>query len=528
MSIENQKQLLLDYVAERGWKVYDTYVDDGLTGTNFDRPDFQRMKQDIEDSKLDCVITKDLSRLGRNFVQTGYYTDEYFPERGVRYIAINDGIDTAQDDNDMAGFYHVMNEFYPKQVSKKIRQVKKSAMKQGKFIGGQAAYGYKKSPEDKYKLILDEIAAPIVRRIFQEFAAGDSARCIADRLTQEGITAPRIHQYNLAGKLSPQKLKNAWLSGSIYQMLRNPIYTGSMVQGKRQVVSFKTKRRRVVPSDDWVIVPNTHEPLIEQTVWDAVHKRVKTSVPKVRRLRSTGELSLFSGLLKCADCGANLAYTEKQLKKSVAKRYRCQGYLSKGKEVCSTHNVTEDMLVEIVLNDIQRYASLTEKERVRVASTLFEKRGQAEREASDQLSQKLQDAAKRLSSIDTVFKQLYEDRCAGVISDEIFRDMMSSYTAEKAELQKRHMDISAEIERARETELDIAAWLELVAHYENIVSLDRGAVLELLESVEVQETFSASGKRHLEIWINYRFIGKIPSNAKRDALHGVSHGLLAG
>ena len=521
MSIENQKQLLLDYVTERGWKVYDFYVDDGLTGTNFERPDFKRMKQDIEDGKIDCVITKDLSRLGRNFVQTGYYTDEYFPERGVRYIAINDNIDTANDDNDMAGFYHVMNEFYPKQVSKKIKQVKRSAMKQGKFIGGKAPYGYMKSPEDKHKLLIDAAAAPIVRRIFEEFGAGESARCIADRLTQERIDSPQFHHYKRTETYPPQGKKNAWLSGTIYQMLRNPVYIGNMAQGKRQVTSFKTKRRRVVPPEDWVIVPNTHEAIIEKVVWDVVLKRVKTSVPKARRLRSTGELSLFSGLLKCADCGANLAYTEQELKKSVAKRYRCQGYMSKGKGVCSSHNIREGMLVEIVLNDIRRYARLTKDERAQIATDLMQAQGQKEQDASDQLSRKLQEASSRLEAIDTLLKKLYEDRCAGVIAEDMFRDMMGSYTAEKTELQTQHKENSAELERSQEAEQDITAWLTLVSQYEDIDSLDRSTVQKLLESVEMQESFDADGKRHLEFWINYRFIGKISQKTERNALNGV-------
>jgi len=528
MSIENQKQLLLDYVAERGWKVYDVYVDDGLTGTNFERPDFKRMKQDIEDGKIDCVITKDLSRLGRNFVQTGYYTDEYFVERGVRYIAINDGIDTANDDNDMAGFYHVMNEFYPKQVSKKVKQVKRATAKQGKFIGTYAPYGYRKSPEDKHKLIIDEEAAPIVRRIFEEFAAGENARCIADRLTRERIDSPRFHYYKVSGKLPPPNIKNAWLSTTLYQILRSEAYIGNMAQGKRVNVSFKTKQRRVIPKEDWIVVPDTHDPLIEQDVWEAVQKRSNAGSLSTKRLSRTGKPSLFSSILKCARCGANLAYSEHQMKNGgTTGRYRCQSYQSKGKTVCTAHTIHDAMLAQVVLNDIKRYACLTEDERIHNASVLMDIKGGEEQESSKKLQRRLQEIDHRLGVIATTFKKLYEDRVSGMISDEMFSDMMSGYTSEKAALQEEREKVSGELEAYRDIEQDISTWLELVAQHEEISSLDRSTVLELIESVEVQETFDADKKRHLEIWINYRFIGRIPQKTERNALHGVPLGLIA-
>jgi len=528
MSIENQKQLLLDYVAERGWNVYDIYVDDGLTGTNFDRPDFIRMKQDIEDGKIDCVITKDLSRLGRNFVQTGYYTDEYFLERGVRFIAINDGMDTANDDNDMAGFYHVLNEFYPRQVSKKVKQVKKAATKQGKFIGSYAPYGYKKSPEDKHKLIIDTETAPIARRIFKEFADGETARCIADNLTREQIDSPRFHFYRASGKTPPHGLVNAWLSSTIYQMLRNQVYIGNMAQGKRVNISFKTKQRRVVPMEDWVIIPDTHEPLIDKEVWDAVQKRTNSGNLSTKRLSRTGKPSLFSSIIKCACCGANLAYTEKQMKDGGATgRYRCQSYLSKGKTVCTSHTIYDAMLAQIVLNDIRHYACLTDDERIKIATALHDSRSGGERESGEKLHRRLQEIDSRLETIAIAFKKLYEDRVSGIIPEEMFKDMISSYTSEKDRLQEEYEKNSGELETHSDVEQDISTWLELVAKYEEIISLDRSTILELIESVEVQETFDTDGQRHLEIWINYRFIGRVPFKTERNASHGVPHGLIA-
>ena len=203
----------------------------------FDRPGFKKMIDDALSGKINCIITKDLSRLGRKYVQAGYYTDEFFPENDIRYIAINDSIDTISDDNDMTAFHHVLNEIYPKQVSKKVRQVKKKNAEQGKFMGSQAPYGYKKSPEDKHILIVDDEAALIIKRLFNEFAAGESARQIAERLNTEKIDSPRFYHYSKMGRINPlTSEKNVWGSSTVLQLLRNQVYIGNMVQGKRKTV----------------------------------------------------------------------------------------------------------------------------------------------------------------------------------------------------------------------------------------------------------------------------------------------------
>lgn len=263
MSIANQRQMLIDFVTEKGWNLRDCYIDDGYTGTNFERPNFKRMICDAEAGKIDCIVTKDLSHLGRNYVQSGYYTDEYFIERGIRFIAINDNIDTDQENNDIAAFHHVLNEFYPKQVSKKVRQVKRASAQQGKFMGSQSPYGYQKSPEDKHVLIVDEEAAQVIRRLFYEFANGDSARMIAERLNTEKVDSPCFYHYAKIERVNPlSEQKNVWGSATVLQLLRNQVYIGNMVQGKRQVVSFKTKKVRQVDPENWIVVENTQVPYL--------------------------------------------------------------------------------------------------------------------------------------------------------------------------------------------------------------------------------------------------------------------------
>ena len=264
MSIVNQKQMLTAFIEERGWTLEETYIDDGYSGTTFDRPDFQRMISDIQSGKINMVVTKDLSRLGRNYVMTGQYTDFIFPQYGVRYIAVNDSVDTLNDDNDIAPFKNILNEMYAKDTSKKISSARRVSAKQGKFMGSKAPFGYIKSPEDK-----------IVKRIFNLFASGESARHIATIMDEEGVLSPRALYYESIGKTNPNTQESdTWCSAGVMQLMRNPVYIGNMVQGKRKVISFKTKQREVTPKDEWIIVENTHEALVDMETWEKVQERI--------------------------------------------------------------------------------------------------------------------------------------------------------------------------------------------------------------------------------------------------------------
>lgn len=238
MSIVTQKQMLTDYVKERGWDLTEIYIDDGYSGTTFDRPAFQRMLKDIEHGYIDCVITKDLSRLGRNYAKTGYYTEEYFLEHGVRYIAVNDNVDTMKDDNDIAPFKNILNEMYAKDISRKIRSARAVSARQGKFLGSKPPFGYTRCPTDKHKLIIDEKPAQIISRMFDMFASGDSGRHISDVFNNEGILSPRAYYYQQIGRENPLNESMTWNSNTVMQLLRNPVYIGNMVQGKRRVTSM--------------------------------------------------------------------------------------------------------------------------------------------------------------------------------------------------------------------------------------------------------------------------------------------------
>ena len=516
MSIANQRQVLVDYVTEKGWTLRDCYIDDGYSGTNFDRSDFKRMIHDAEIGKIDCIITKDLSRLGRNYVEAGYYTEEYFIEHDIRFIAINDGIDTMHDNNDIAAFHHVLNEFYPKQVSKKVKQVKKKSAEQGKFMGSQAPYGYMKSPEDKHVLIVDEEAAVIVKRLFNEFANGDSARMIADKLNSEGINTPRFYHYEKMGRTNPlTEEKNVWGSATITQLLKNQVYIGNMVQGKRQVVSFKTKKMRTVLPENWIVVENTHTPLIEKSLWERVQKRLSNPNKKIRRTK-INTVGLFSGLVKCSDCGMPLAYMRRQLKEREKGVYRCSRYNNNGITACTSHYIDEEYISAFVLNDIRTYAHLATAQREELAEKLYKALKKSNSSEIGNIKSKIKTTENRLFEINDRIKNLYEDKCLGKIPEDIAINLMRDFTVEKADLEKSLPELKNKLVNMNETVGSINEWLDMISAYENITELDRETVCGLVESITVFEKDRSTTPVTQEIKIEYRFIKNLLQNEKED------------
>lgn len=516
MSIANQRQVLVDYVTEKGWTLRDCYIDDGYSGTNFDRPDFKRMIHDAEIGKIDCIITKDLSRLGRNYVEAGYYTEEYFIEHDIRFIAINDGIDTMHDNNDIAAFHHVLNEFYPKQVSKKVKQVKKKSAEQGKFMGSQAPYGYMKSPEDKHVLIIDEEAAVIVKRLFNEFANGDSARMIADKLNAEGINTPRFYHYEKMGRTNPlTEEKNVWGSATITQLLKNQVYIGNMVQGKRQVVSFKTKKMRTVPPENWIVVENTHTPLIEKSLWERVQKRLSNPNKKIIRTK-IDTVGLFSGLVKCLDCGMPLAYMRRQLKEREKGVYRCSRYNNNGITACTSHYIDEEYISAFVLNDIRTYAHLATAQREELAEKLYKALKKSNSSEIGNIKSKIKTTENRLFEINDRIKNLYEDKCLGKIPEDIAINLMRDFTVEKADLEKSLPELKNKLVNMNETVSSINEWLDMISAYENITELDRETVCGLVESITVFEKDRSTTPVTQKIKIEYRFIKNLLQNEKED------------
>jgi len=509
MSIANQRQMLLSYIQERGWNLQDIYVDDGYSGTTFERPNWKRLVLDIEAGKINLVITKDLSRLGRNYVMTGQYTDFFFPQHGVRYIAVNDGYDTMNTDNDIAPFKNVLNEMYAGDISKKVRSARRSSALQGKFMGSLPPFGYMKSPTNKHQLIPDEESAPIMRRIFKLFSQGDSARHIAGILNSENIPSPAVYYYSKQGKKHPNpKVSNTWGSATIMQLLKNEVYIGNMVQGKRKVSSFKTGLREFTSPDDWIVVENTHEPLIDREVWNAVQMRLKIERRR-NKVSHTGEVSLFSGIAKCADCGSAMNFNRKQQRGKEYMLYKCGRYANHGKSACSIHSISFEVLEETVLRDIQNNAILAAGNQKKLIRRL-EKYGNREQEEKRlSLEKKLCGAHNRLSELDNLIRKLFEERYAGNVPDSIFKRLMSDYEKEQQNLQINVADFQSSLTLLESSACDVERWVDSISQYTQIETLTRSIVTELIDHINVYESYEINGEKHQDIEVNYKFVGSI-------------------
>ena len=507
MSIANQRQILSDYVTEKGWILVDEYVDDGYSGTNFDRPDFKRMIRDIEIGKIDCVITKDLSRLGRNYSMTGYYTDEYFPEQNCRYIAINDGVDTMGANNDFAAFHNVINEYYPRDMSKKVRQVKRTNAEKGLFMGSRAPYGYKKSPEDKHKLIIDEDAAPIVQRIFKEFVNGKNGRMIAETLNYEGILCPRAYYYQRVERENPRKDEvMSWNSSTILQIIQRQVYIGRLIQGQRQVVSFKSKKRRLTNPDEWIIVENTHEPLISLDVWEAAQE-IRKGRYYPRTKRDDHELSIFVGLVKCPDCGATMPASLRGRPQKLT--YRCGTYTNHGKSACSSHNIREEILEEIVLKDIRRYARLANQDKELMIKSISKMLAKDSESEGSRMLDELKRAEAKIEEINFAVKNLYKEKISGKMPETFFYNLLHDYEAELKQHEEIAEKLRERINKQQVEESEIARWTDKISECLELKSIDRFLARELIDSIYVSAYYKVNGETMQDVTINYKFVGNL-------------------
>ena len=501
-SIISQRCMLEKYVKDNGWMVFDCYIDDGYSGTNFNRPDFQRMIDDIEAEKINLVIVKDLSRLGRNYLMTGQYTEVYFPNRGVRFIALNDGIDTVNSDNDIAPFKNILNEMYAKDISKKVRSAVRTKKQNGEFLSNRAPYGYKKDPANKNKLIVEETGAVIVKRIYDMCQGGMGTNTIAKILNSEGILSPRNHHEVICpGYYKTPQRKYEWTPETIHGILRSRIYKGDMVQGIYECAQFKRTPYKRKAKEDWIITPNTHEPIIDSETWVYVQKCFDSR----KRVMRSNELQLFAGFIKCADCGYALAYA----RRFGTEYYSCGLYRRRGIEHCTQHYINKDLLIQIVLDDIRRNAKLAVEDEENVARQLMESYGNEGEQHRKELQNELKTAEKRYAELDKILKQLYEDSVIGKITDKRFRKLSGEYETEQTEIEAKISEMQSKLDRLGQNKCDFTAWMELIKNYTEIRELDRIVLGELVEKITVGNTEIIDGKKHLEITIYYKFVGAI-------------------
>lgn len=499
-SIVSQKSMLEQYVRNNGWAVYDCYIDDGYSGTNYNRPDFQRMIEDIEADKVNMVVVKDLSRLGRNYIQTGQYTDIFFPDRGVRFVALNDGIDTKNTDNDIAPFKNILNQMYSTDLSKKVRSAVRTKKQKGEYLSNYAPYGYQKDPLDKTHLIAEEAGAAVVRRIYDLCASGHGTPYIAKILNREGIPSPRNHR----AKLDPSYKGNGqyeWIPETLHGILRSRIYKGDMVQGVYECARFKRTPSKRKPSDEWIITPDTHEAIISDDLWHYVQKCLDTR----KRVQRNGEPQLFNGFIKCADCGYALAFA----RRFGTEYYSCGLYRRKGLEHCTQHYIKKQVLADAVLDDIRRYAQMALEDIDALAAKLAAQNGDREERELQALSGEREAAEARFTELDRIMDQLYEDKVAGSLSDGRFRKLAGKYETEQLALEKRIGELKSDVERLNASRQDASAWLDIIRDYADIRELDRTVLGELVEKITVGEAQIIDGVKQMEITIYYRFVGAV-------------------
>ena len=504
-SIITQRKMLRSYAAEHGYVVFDEYVDDGWSGTNFDRPDFKRMIADIEAKKVNMVITKDLSRLGRDYITAGQYTEIYFPSKGVRYIAIHDGYDSDSPYSDIAPFKNVINEMYARDTSKKIRSAFATKMRDGAYIAAFAPYGYQKDPADKNHLVVDARSGEVVKRIFRMAAEGALPIEIARSLNEQRVPSPAVYRCmtHEGLEVNAYSKRQEWTSATITKMLRNVVYLGHIAQGKTTKISFKSHLTLSNPRDEWIVVENTHEALVDQETFDLVRRRTMA-----RTCEKKGRFyNLFSGIAKCADCGRNMSATGTRKKGSPA-NLTCGGYKLYGAEECSNHFIDYNALYEIVQASLREQLAISREERAAILEHAQKK--QAASAGRQERAKESNGIKKRLRELEAILAKLYEDNGAGRLSDSRMNKLLSKYEQEAETLEQRMAALQNEnaapepsFQEARE-KLD-----KLLRQITDVTELTPKLLFKLIDHIEIGQGYYERGEhgkvKHQTVKIFYRF-----------------------
>lgn len=488
-SVTNQKSLLNEFVQQRHLYVYDTYIDDGWSGTNFERPEFQRMIRDIEAKKVNMVITKDLSRLGRDYIMTGHYMERYFPEKRVRYISLLDGIDTGIEStaNDITPFRAIMNDMYAKDISKKIKSVKHDKQQKGQFIGGKPSYGYKMHPTEKNKIVIDEEVAPNVRRIFALALSGMSCRQIATLFNKEGIPSPATYcgwQWQKKGPYS-----GFWSSERIADMLKNEVYIGNMVQGKSVKISYKSQKCIRQDRSKWVIVENTHEPLVDKETFLKVRQLLNSR----KHTRNRTYDFLLKGIIFCHECGYPLAVINRKTAAGEDRLFFvCRTYQRFTKAgICSCHSIKEQTVTNAVIEKVQEIcqAYMNPDKLQSIAVVTMEQ----ENKEIDKVSE-IQIVQNKIKTLTINLDKMYMDRLSGILAESDFERMYQRTKMERSSLEEKLKEMELIQQNPIKSD-DLAK--ELVQRYLNSAYTSRELLVSLIERIELTE--------QKEIIIKFRF-----------------------
>lgn len=529
-SVANQKRMLKKYAKENGFANTRFYIDDGYTGTNFNRPGFQKMMEDVELGYIGTIIVKDMSRLGRDYLTVGYYTDTYFPDMGIRFIAVNDCVDSADGENELAPFRNVMNEMYARDISRKVRSAHRIRGNSGEPLS-QPPYGYMKAPENKKRWVIDPDAAHVVRRIFQMALDGKGNETIARILEEEKVLNPMAYWHSKGLKRAgrtDQPNPYKWSKTTIASILRQQEYCGDIINFKTYSKSFKNKKRLANAEENWVIFRNVHEPIVERDLFEQVQKltgKTKRRAPK----KENAEKNMFCDLLYCADCGKKLWFHTNANNKSIH-YFSCSNYKSDYRGTCQTrHYIRADAVEQVVQMELQRMAAFLLEDEDAFVDLLTEKSNRDIHFETQRLLREIRTATDRCNTVISLHEKLYEDNACGKVSDDWYMEQAHRYEVERMELKDKIRKAQEELKQLESAQTGRDHFVGAIRRFLEMQTLTPALLRELIDHIDVYETEGKGKNRTQRLTIHFRFVDVIDlpkqvqsDNLKLDLRQGVA------
>ena len=505
-SITHQKEMLEEYAQKNNFYNIKFYVDDGYSGTNFNRPAFKELIKNIDSGIVGTVIVKDMSRLGRDYLKVGYYSEVYFGEAGVHFIAVNDNVDnTIENDSDFTPFRNIMNEWYAKDTSKKVRAVIRAKGMSGKSTCNCPPYGYIKDENGNW--LVEKEAAEIVKKIYRLCIEGYGPMQISKKLNEQKAISPVVWKNKVGWKYKLEKVDHPelWTVSAIRRILSNPIYLGNTVNFRTKKKSYKSHSVVYLPKDEWVIFEDTHEAIIDRDTFDTVQK-LREGVR--RRVSIDGEMSIFSGLLYCADCGAKMYLNRHRGSEKDA--FNCASYRKEKERTCTSHYITLHAIEDIVLYDLQRVLGMAKGQETEFVSMLQEKNKKMTKSDLSEKAKECDEAEKRIAVLDRIIQNLYEDKVSGTLSEERFIKLSKNYESEQAELTDKVKFLKEELMAVQKETADINKFMRLIKRYTEITELNAEIVRTFIDKIYVHKGEKAQGGHRQTIEIIYNCVGAIP------------------
>ena len=517
-SIESQQQMLSQFISMMpGWVEKRFYIDNGFSGGNFQRPAFQEMLEDVRSGFVNLIVVKDLSRFGRNYLESGKYLEKELPALGCRFVSLLDNIDTASEtdgENDIIPFINGLNDYYLKNLSDRIKTVLTAKAKEGQYLAGETPYGYRRNPENHTRLIIDDYAADIVRKIYDMRADGTGYYSIARYLNEEKIMPPRLYYYTRQNRQPPKTCTKVWQQQIVKIILSNEIYLGHTTNQKYKTLSYRSNKVVERDKSEWIRVENTHVPIIEKSIWDVVQEKNQAAKKRSENNREPQQ-SLFAKLLICPDCGGLFApnteiHTRKTGREVRYTSYYCRTHIATGGAVCTRHTVYEITLKKIILAHIKSQAKMIELDESRMLSLLQERLIGTVKKTNT--AKKRRDLEQKLHTIELQTAKLYEDRCDGILSEDRVSEMICDFEEKRKTIQSE-LDTLNQSENEKSAKLsDIQTWVRLIREksaIETIEDLDRELLESLIEKIEIGECEVIDGEKCRDVRIYYRFVGLV-------------------